>query len=110
MSGRLPMAALLPFPFAVGLFTIQPWSFQVGSIPIQVVLAWLSAALFMVLRARTVLRLTAYIGVVPIHLGPSDGHGHQAGRFILAPAFELAFPAWIIGNCALWQRPSGARV
>ena len=68
MSGRLPMAALLPFPFAVGLFTIQPWSFQAGSIPMQVVLSWLSAAFFMVLRVRAVLRLTAYIGVVPILL------------------------------------------
>ena len=68
MSGRLPMAALLPFLFAMGLFTIQPWSFQVGSNLLQVVLAWLSAALFMVLRVRTFLRLTAYIGLVPILL------------------------------------------
>ena len=67
-SGGLPMLALLPFLLAMGLFTIQPWSFQVGSIPMQVVLAWLSAALFMVLRVRTVLRLIVYVGVVHILL------------------------------------------
>jgi len=30
MPGGLPTAARLPFLFAMGLFTIQPWSFQVG--------------------------------------------------------------------------------
>ena len=85
MSGRLPMAALLPFPFAVGLFTIQPWSFQVGSIHLQVMLIWLSATLFMVLRVRTFFRLTAYIGLVPILLllvivtgtWPAPSYWHQ---------------------------------
>jgi hypothetical protein len=61
MSVRLPMVALLPFRFSVRLFTIQPWRFQAGSISLQTVLVWLSAALFMVLRVRTFFRLTAYI-------------------------------------------------
>lgn len=67
-SGGLPMLALLPFLLAMGLFTIQPWSFQIGSSPLQVVLVWLSAALFMALRVRTFFRLAAYIGPVPIFL------------------------------------------
>ncbi len=68
MSGRLPMLALLPFLFAVGLFTIQPWSLQVGPIPLQVLLIWLSAALLMALRVRTFFGLTTHIGFMPILL------------------------------------------